>query len=257
MNIDIRLPNITATTDTGKLQQVQSFLHQLVEQLNWALNNIDGSVYQSSVIVGRAAPTAGTAVSAPQGDDPVSRFNSIKGLIIKSADIVNAYYEKIDGLLKLSGEYVAEATFPEGSAAFVEKTNTTVNANSESITLLFTNLNEILSDIESINNYKAETKAHIQAGILYRDGDIPVVGVEIGQTVIRNGEKVFDKFARFTADRLEFYDPTAASDDEPVAYISGYNLHITNVSIKGSLKVGGYRDIVDSNGGIVTRWEGV
>lgn len=251
MSIDIRFPNITATTDAGKLQQVQSYMYQLVEQLNWALNNIDSISVQPSV-------TASTVVSTTQKDDPVSNFNSIKGLIIKSADIVNAYYEEIDNLLKLSGEYVAEATFPEGSATFVEKTNLTVDANTKDITLLLTDMQEIISDIDKIVNEQKDVKAHIKAGVLYYDdAETPIVGVEIGQTVTRNGAEVFNRFARFTAGRLAFYDPAAAADDEPIAYISGYNLHITNAHITGSFKIGGYRDFVDSNGGIVTRWEGV
>ena len=40
MSIHIGLPNITATTDTGRLQQLQSYMHQLAQQLNWALNTV-------------------------------------------------------------------------------------------------------------------------------------------------------------------------------------------------------------------------
>lgn len=252
MSINIRLPNITAPTEAGKLQQMQSFMHQLVEQLNWALNNIDSVSYQP-------VATASTATSTAK-DDPVSNWGSIKGLIIKSADIVKAYYEEIDNLLKLSGEYVAEATFPDGSATFVEKTNLSVDANSKNINLLFTDMQEILSDIETIVNEQKDVKAHIKAGVLYYDdAGTPIVGVEVGQTVTQNGSETFNRFARFTADQLAFYDPLASADDDPIAYIGGYTLHITNVIIKGSLKLGdqsgGYKDIIDGNGGIVTRWE--
>ena len=107
MSIDIRFPNITATTEAGKLQQMQSYMHQLVEQLNWALNNIDitgGGSNANLVKTSSASPTT-------QNDDPISNFNSIKGLIIKSADIINAYYDKIDSLLKLSGYYMAQSDF--------------------------------------------------------------------------------------------------------------------------------------------------
>lgn len=245
--IDIRLPSITATTESGKLQQVQSYMYQLVEQLNWALNNID-SISVTPV------KTAEKLTSTAQKDDPVSNFNRIKGLIIKSADIVKAYYEEIDNLLKLSGEYVAQSDF----GTFRDETNLSVSANSKDITLLLTDMQEIISDIDTIVNEQKNVKAHIKAGVLYYDdAETPIVGVEIGQTVTRNGAEVFNRFARFTAGRLAFYDPAASADDEPIAYISGYNLHITNAHITGSFKIGGYRDFVDSNGGIVTRWEGV
>jgi len=37
MSINIRYPNITATTEKEQLTQVKSYLHQLVDQLNYAL----------------------------------------------------------------------------------------------------------------------------------------------------------------------------------------------------------------------------
>ena len=73
-----RYPNITGTTDTQQLHQLKSYLYQLVEQLN------------------NAAPTAQPDVqvtAAIQAATP--DFAALKGLIIKSADIVSAYTDKI------------------------------------------------------------------------------------------------------------------------------------------------------------------
>ena len=239
--IDIRFPNITAPTEAGKLQQMQSFMHQLVEQLNWALNNIDST---------SSTPTVkpSTAVSTASQDDPISNFNSIKGLIIKSADIVNAYYQKIDNLLKMSGYYMAQSDFGK----FEQYTDNKVSATN-------TELRQDLVDKQSIYDDKGNIKAellvngHIYSGIIEyaKDGEA-IVGIEIGQTTERNGSEVFTKFARFTADRLSFYD----INNEEVAYISDYKLYITHVEIKGSLKEGGYQDTVTGDGGIVTRWVG-
>lgn len=242
MSIDIRLPNITASTDAGKLQQMQSYMYQLVEQLNWALNNIDGIGGTPSVKASTAVPTA------QDKDDPISNFNSIKGLIIKSADIVNAYYEKIDSLLKLSGEYVAQSDF----GTFQETTENLVSATDKQ-------LRQDLVDKQTIydenGNIRAEllVNGHIYSGIIEyaKDGEA-IVGIEIGQTTNRNGTKSFTKFARFTADRLSFYDIEGAE----VAYISDYKLYITHVEIKGSLKEGGYEDTITADGGIVTKWVG-
>ena len=250
MSIDIRLPNITAPTEAGKIQQLQSYMHQLVEQLNWALNNMEGISAQSGATTATTAATAAKSVSEAKKDDPVSEFNSIKGLIIKSADIVKAYYEEIDNLLKLSGEYVAQSDF----GTFQEETQNWISATDKRI-------EQDLVDKQTIydenGNIKKEllVNGHIYSGIIEyaKDGEA-IVGIEIGQTTSdENGTEKFNKFARFTADRLEFY--SAINPEEPVAYISDYNLHITNVSIIGSLKEGGYRDTIDANGGIVTKWE--
>lgn len=241
MSIDIRFPNITAPTDAGKLQQLQSYMHQLVQQLNWALNNI-GSI--SSTPTEKPSTTASTASK----DDPISNFNSIKGLIIKSADIVKAYYEEINDLLKLSGEYVAEATFPDGSATFVEQTNMKVNANSTNIEQIFRDLQEIDTLMASI-----DVNAYLNSGLLYYDeAGVPVFGLEVGQRTEIDGVEVFNKYARFTASKLSFYDV----NDNEVAYISDYKLYITHAEVRGSFTVGGYVDTVSGDGGIVTKWIG-
>lgn len=246
MSIDIRLPNITATTDAGKLQQMQSYMHQLVEQLNWALNNIDitggGGIIQSPVRTSSDAPTT--------NDDPLSNFNSIKGLIIKSADIVKAYYEEIDNLLKLSGEFVAQSVF----GTFQEDTLNLVSATDKQIRQDLVDRQAIF-DVDG--NIRAEllVNGHIYSGIIeYAKEGEAIVGIEIGQTTTANGVETFNKFARFTADKLAFYN--AINPDEPVAYISDYRLYITHVEIKGSFKTGGYKDIIDADGGIVTKWIG-
>ena len=238
---EIRFPNITASTEAGKLQQLQSYMYQLVEQLNWALNNIDS-------IGGASTEKPSTAVSTAPKDDPLSNFNSIKGLIIKSADIVNAYYEKIDSLLKLSGYYMAQSDF----GTFEEETRHLVSATDKQ-------LRQDLVDKQTIydenGNIRAEllVNGHIYSGIIEYalDGEA-IVGIEIGQTTARNGVDTFTKFARFTADRLSFYDFNGIE----VAYISDYKLYITHVEIKGSLKEGGYVDTITEDGGIVTRWVG-
>lgn len=40
MSINIRFPNITANTEKEQIAQIKSYLHQLVEQLNYALPNL-------------------------------------------------------------------------------------------------------------------------------------------------------------------------------------------------------------------------
>ena len=108
-------------------------------------------------------------------------------------------------------------------------------------------------DIETLEHSLIKVSANIKSGLLYYDDSgVPMYGVEVGQKTSIDGEEVFRKFARFTADRLSFYD----QNDNEVAYISDYKLYITHVEIKGSLKEGGYKDFVTDDGGIVTKWVG-
>lgn len=41
MSINFRFPNINGSTETEQLKQIKSYLHQLVEQLNWAMSVLE------------------------------------------------------------------------------------------------------------------------------------------------------------------------------------------------------------------------
>lgn len=243
MSIDFRLPNITAKDEAGQLKQVQSFLYQLVEQLNYAMKAVDGGSSGSVVY-------SGNTHSSTVGEEDAktkATFNSIKSLIIKSADIVNAYYEEINH--KLSGLYVAKSDYGE----FVEETSKTHKETSQTTEDLYKSIQNILSDIEGFENYRIEVDAHIKSGILYYGDDgAPMYGLEIGQKTEINGEETFNKYAQFTSEKLTFYD----SNGNDVAYISDKKLYITQVEITGSFTLGGFVDTVLPDRGVVTKWEG-
>ena len=98
------------------------------------------------------------------------------------------------------------------------------------------------------------TGAYIRTGELYRtDADIPVYGVEVGQNVDVNGQEVFRKYARFTSEKLSFYD----ANDNEVAYISDKKLYIRIAEITVSFQIGGLIDLVMAGGDVVTKWVGV
>lgn len=242
MNGKFRLPRFVGGTQSEQLTQTKNYLYQLVEQLNVAFSELNTPAGN-----GRAAGVAASAAATEK--EAQNNFNSIKSLIIKSADIVNAYYEQINK--RLEGIYVAEAEFPEGSAAFIEKTTQDILANSEAIEQHFSNMQKILSDVESISGELISVKAHIKCGLLYYDEEgVPIYGLEIGQRSEVNGEEIFNKYARFTSEKLSFYD----SNNNEVAYISDRKLYITQVEVTGSFRMGGFVDEVLSDGGIVTKW---
>lgn len=242
MGLDLRMPNINGATEREQLAQIRSYLYQFVPQLQWALSTIETSS-QSHVT---QQVINGTTTSKPAASSEAT-FNAIKSLIIKSADIVEAYYEEINS--RLQGLYVAESDF----GTFVEQTNQDLNQTSTYIEQLFANLQAIVTDIENLEHALIEVDAHIKSGLLYYDDKgVPVYGLEIGQRNTVDGVEVFNKFARFTADRLSFYD----QNDTEVAYISDYKLYIRNVEITSSYKIGGYQDIVTEGGGVVTKWVG-
>lgn len=243
MGLDLRMPNITGASEREQLAQIRSYLYQFVPQLQWALNNLDTSSSQGQSVqqVIKEKVTSNNPVSAE------ATFNAIKSLIIKSADIVQAYYDEV--MVRLNGQYFAESDF----GTFVEETRQDINQTSTYVEQLFTDIQAIVTDIDNIEHTLIDVNAYIKSGLLcYDDKGVPVYGLEIGQRNTIDGEEVFNKFARFTADRLSFYD----QNDQEVAYISDQKLYIRNVEITSSYKIGGFVDTVTAGGGIVTKWVG-
>lgn len=246
----IRYPNITAKSNEEQLVAIRSYLHQLVDQLNVALVAVE-----AQPAVEAAKPKASSGKS--DGATAQSTFSDIKGLIIKSADIVNAYYEEISH--RLEGIYVAESDF----GTYKQETSAQFDQSSQNMEAKFSNIQSIISDIQT-NIKTIDVNAYINAGLLYYvdsngnesetelENGTPVYGLEIGQRVDTDGEVKFDKFARFVSDKLSFYD----ANDNEVAYISDKKLYITHVEITGSLRQGGFVSTTLATGDIVEKWVG-
>ena len=277
MSINIRLPNITGKTTEEQLKQIQSYLIQTAGELNWALSQVSGE--GGTYTPYRSVNTGGSVVDAQaEAEAILKEFSQLKGLIVKSADIVNAYYEEINK--RLVGYYVAQSEY----GTFVEKTTADIAANSYGITQTYkdiqivaedvTNTREALSgdisdtkeeldkkitdtekglldQIDTAVAIVAEVNAYIRTGHLDEDEyGLPVYGLEVGQSNEVNGVEIFNRYARFTANRLSFFDQNGIE----VAYISDRKLYITDVHITGSLLHGGFQDIALADGGIVTKW---
>jgi hypothetical protein len=206
----------------------------MVEQLNWALSTLETSNGSTSV-----SSTVPSTIKFEQSEDITpqeaeSTFNSIKALIIKSADIVKAYEETIKE--DFSGEYIAISDF----GTYTEKTDAQIEENSKGLTAVYTNVQTIGDDIRTTN-------AYIKRGLIgYDDSGKAIYGVEVGET---NDKGVFLKYARFKSDRLSFYDANGSE----VAYIGAGCLYILGVSrFIGDVYFGGYR--ADTSDGLAFAW---
>ena len=245
--MELRLPSIQGN-EREQLAQIRSYLYQLIPQLQWALSNVGSGQQQQQVVtkvVTQTASASPPAVVIDDGMDAEARFAEIKPLIIKSAEIVEAYYEEINK--RLSSLYVAESDF----GTYIEQTEQSLSQTSIGTEENYTNIQKILTEIENLNFTLAEVNARIKTGFLdYDDNGIPIYGIEIGQTNVTDGVESFNKFTRFTAGRLSFYDQNGTE----VAYVSDYKLYITNAEVKGTLKLGGYS--IDTSSGLAFKWVG-
>lgn len=109
MSVNIRFPNITAKSETEQINQIKSYLHQLVDQLNWALGVLEAA--------SGSASASGTEPS--YGDISEETFYELKSLLIQAADNLNAYYDKIN--TKLEGQYVTQVDFEKHKKEASEK----------------------------------------------------------------------------------------------------------------------------------------
>ena len=261
-SFDIMLPNITAPTEAGKVEQIRSYLYQFAEQLKFALNALYTEANKSV--------QSAKSVASKTPDEVQADFNAIKALIITSADIVESYYEKMSE--RFSGLYVAKSSFPNGDeAAFIEQTQQDIEKNSTAITQTFDNVQSILGNIDGFGSQTITVNACIKTGLLCylseEDAEVygmesgsPLYGMEVGQrNYDSNGSEVFNKYARFTADRLSFY----SGNGDEIAYFSGSKLHIYSAEIDvavisraeiSELGVGGYK--TDTSNGLAFKWKG-
>ena len=175
---------------------------------------------------------------------------TVDGLIIKNQSLDG----KVSGLELTTESYktYVEETFVSGDT--FEKYRSEAEQTAKNITEKY----------ESLDKYRNQTSAYIKTGLLDESEDgTPVYGVEISQkTNAEDGGETFNKYARFTSDRLSFYD---RSDNE-VAAIGDKMMFVTNVEITGSsgakdanrgtLKHGQFVDIALADGTIVSKWIG-
>lgn len=104
MNANLRFPNIQGKSDAEQLAQIRTYLYQLVQDLTFAFSTVAEDPEK------KAPDTVATQQSiAASTREALDTFDSIKALIIKSADIAEAYGEKITKTLE--GKYVAVSDF--------------------------------------------------------------------------------------------------------------------------------------------------
>lgn len=90
---DIRLPNISASADAStQMAQMRSYLYQMVEQLNWALNALDSGGAISSA---SKTTTVVQAAGGSSSDETDQRMANLRDLIVKSAESVQTELDSI------------------------------------------------------------------------------------------------------------------------------------------------------------------
>jgi hypothetical protein len=104
MSVNIRYPNITGTTEREQIAQIKSYLHQLVEHLNYALPSMDqGSTATQSYAV--------------QGAD--MSYYDLRSLILHELHEVQTTFEQLSA--RFETDYVKSAGWTAGMHLATDK----------------------------------------------------------------------------------------------------------------------------------------
>lgn len=215
MAYDIRLPNINAQTESGQIEQIKAYLYQFAEQLKYAVEVIE----INSLTATQKVKTVSDTVSNPTTEQKIQQFNNLKNLIISSADIVNAYSEKIS--YDLTGNFVAQSEF----GTYAEETNRQMVETANNAT-------ENYKKIQDIDGWIRETEGYIKTG--YLDENSQQFGIEI--RFGSEDEADLKGSVRFTPTRTVFYD----SQNQEMAILTNRELLIEGIVCTGNLYVGNF-----------------
>ena len=250
MSLDIRMPNINATTAEGQLSQIRSYLYQFAEQLSWALNTVEGELKTQATYTTDSSVYSSAKDEAEK--DKWTQFDELKELIIKSADIVEAYYTQIEKLIETSGKYVAKSQF----GTYLEESSQEIFKNYDSIDAYYKNLQTVIDAVGG--EVMQETNAKIIIGKVgeyttENNATVPIYGLQAGQiTTDSDGMEIFNRLAQYSTLGVELYENVG--DTVPTAVFGLHNMKTTNAEIKGTLIHGGYE--ISSTNGIVYKWIG-
>jgi hypothetical protein len=241
----------------------------------------DGKSFDSYVMK-TSITASGTSLSA-SGDKSYGsnvavsseKYGNLTGKILsisKSVDGLEIRAEDLDGKIasmELSTEefrtylkdaFVTEDEFGSYRTSISSEIKQTAESITESFEYVKSNVDEATEDldklgkdVESLDKSLTEVTAHLKSGILdYDDAGIPVYGLEVGQRTEVGGVETFNKYARFTSDRLSFFD----KGGNEVAHIGDRTMFISQAEVTERLKQGGFVDITLEDGSIISKWVG-
>lgn len=239
----------------SSVQQLNGYLIQLTNYLNVALNRINSENFAPEFREALAEISASIQSNKTAEERGLTQFNSLKSLIIKTADTI---YETMDTEFKeFEGKYVAVSDFGTFEQEVSRQRTEDANATQDE----FSNVQEV------IGKFKLSIGASIRTGNLgLLDEQTDQYGIGIGQySVLQDddGNVIYDdtksnNYCTITATKMTFWDNGVA-----VAYISNNKLYINNAHLNKTLDIGytdggdgKWRITGESGKGFVIKWIG-
>lgn len=218
MSFKFQLPPITSETSIDKLR---SYLMQMTDQLEYALNNLETSNFTENT---KKELSQTSTTIAQQTTD--SSAEVLKAFIQKTAEVIETQMDSMEQTFH--GQYTALSS---QFGKYREETDNRITANANDITANFTNVQTLIgetnSNLATVNTivtaqgdvqaetskWETTTKAYIKTGLLYYDGIDPIYGIAIGQIKIdeNDPEECMLRqgfYATYTGSDIVFYKGT-------------------------------------------------
>ena len=225
-NVFFDNPPVLQGTERTQLQQLYNFLYAMSGKLNEAMLAV-------GVQDGTAEEQAVTKAQQKQAEEQKKQSDSLKALIVKTADIVRTEMQEI--ATTLHGETVAVS---DALGTLQENMDAEVRITAEGI-LQDYHFDQLVTDTANNSFFRQQTNQYIFTGLI---SDNPVeYGIAIGEGVTAydgNGNPYLNqnaKVATFTMNKLAFWQGTTQ-----LAYFSSGKFYITNGEITNTLQIGNY-----------------
>lgn len=245
MQYNLPMPPTLQGSESDQLVQLHRYLFRMNDMLSQALAS-------ERVTIQGVTEQQQKSVSVEQLDEELTgQYNRAKALIIKTADIVRSEMEQIETTLR--SEYLAKSEWGE----YREDVSQEIVATATDIVQSFDYQGKIDAIGADFDAYKIQTSGYIQSGIIGTDDDgVPIIGIAIGRDLKSqeiDGRVYIDmtkSLATYTSDRITFWQ-----NGVEAAHISNSEMVITNVSISGTLSMGGKWEISHTKG-FTVKWIG-
>ena len=245
MSAVIEMPPVLTGADG---QALYRYLYRMAEQLNVALEQINGDVGgRTELLHGRE-----TTLSQQNARD------ELQALIVNTAQIIRSEMDRLETVLR--SDYAAVSN---RWGLYKEQMHNTITATAEGIVQQY----GFEADIESLEaqaldfeRYRICTEGFIRQGFVERnEAGVPIIGIAIGQGLTGvetevNGQTVLEldgtqSCAFYTADRVSF-----RIGGREVAYLSNRRLYVEEVQVTGRLWAGSW--MLDGSDGLMVKYIG-
>ena len=229
-------PVISGTTEQ-QIEQIKDYLFRQTADLNHNLKNTTAERFWQQTAQALSSYSDNTPAADSREELRRNEYNSLKALIIKSATAVLTTEDTFSQTLQ--GAYLAESDY----GSFYEQGLLNVSGSPYTINQIYKYQTAVLN---GVNSYKTELEGYINTGVLEKDSENPVFGIDIGynRNIFEyNGKEYVNAHPskiRITPNRIGFYN---GSDNNgkafEVAYISEKAVYFPLAHITGgTIKIG-------------------